>query len=89
MYSSYITGVIGDEGIMNEMNNVIAKHDYMVAKKRWALHQCWQKDVFENINDQVEKKLKTLTKDQIKDRIRKLLVNNILRSDVMRLKIYV
>ncbi|KAI5064706.1 hypothetical protein GOP47_0019401 [Adiantum capillus-veneris] len=70
MFSSYITGIIGDEGIMKEMNELVAKHDHMLANKRMSLHHRWHEQVFRNVNEQVESKLKLLTPDQIKDKIR-------------------
>ncbi|MCO5607212.1 hypothetical protein L7F22_061405 [Adiantum nelumboides] len=70
MFSSYITGIIGDEGIMKEMNELVAKHDHMLANKKMSLHQRWHEQVFKNINEQVASKLKLLTPDQIKDKIR-------------------
>ncbi|MCO5589004.1 hypothetical protein L7F22_042968 [Adiantum nelumboides] len=70
MFSSYITGIIGDEGIMKEMNELVAKQDHMLANKKMSLHQRWHEQVFKNINEQVASKLKLLTPDQIKDKIR-------------------
>ncbi|KAH6557148.1 hypothetical protein KP509_1Z131200 [Ceratopteris richardii] len=70
MFSSYVTGIIGDEGIMKEMNELVAKHDHMLANKRMSLHQQWHKEVYNNINEQVERKLKLLTSNQIKDKAR-------------------
>lgn len=71
MFSSYVTGVVGDEGIMKEMNELVAKHDHMLANKRLSLHQRWHEQVFKNINEQVENKLKLLSADQIKDKMSK------------------
>lgn len=55
---------------MKEMNELVAKHDHMLANKRMSLHQRWHEQVFKNINEQVESKLKLLTPDQIKDKYR-------------------
>ncbi len=62
---------LANEGVMKDAAEVISKTDKQHSDHLAAMYKLWEKQVFHNINDQISKKLKRRSPDQIMQKLRK------------------
>ncbi len=62
---------IANEGVMKDAAEAISKTDKQHSDHLAAMYKLWEKQVFHNINDQISKKLKRRSPDQIMQKLRK------------------
>ncbi|GBG92015.1 hypothetical protein CBR_g54110 [Chara braunii] len=71
MMAEILSGMRDDgTGFVQSMRALVESADKREARRRKSVHASWQKDVFDYIQNQVEKKLQRITRNGLKDRHR-------------------
>jgi DNA primase catalytic subunit len=59
-----------EEGVMKDTTELLTRHKNNHDDKQAAMYKQWERHVFHNIQNQIAKKLKKLTPDQISKKLR-------------------
>lgn len=62
---SVTAGMKNEDGVMKDTSEVLIREKNNYNDKKAAMYKMWEKEVFHNINNQIAKKLKRLSPDQI------------------------
>lgn len=62
---SVTSGMNNEDGVMKETSDLLIREKNNYDDRKAAMYKLWEKEVFHNINNQIAKKLKRLSPDQI------------------------
>lgn len=62
---SVTAGMNNEDGVMKDTNDLLTREKNNHDDRKAAMYKMWEREVFHNINNQVTKKLKRLSPDQI------------------------
>lgn len=62
---SVTSGMKNEDGVMKDTIEVLTREKNNYNDRKAAMYKLWEKEVFHNINNQIAKKLKRLSPDQI------------------------
>lgn len=65
------SGMANEDGVMKETNDVLTREKNNHDDRQAATYKLWEKQIYHNINEQIAKKLKKLSPDQIMNKLRK------------------